>query len=161
MTDTVCVLDASALFHIKTEVSADQQWNLFEVMKAMVVEGQIAVVRQVIAEAKNVRHHDGPEIWLLGVVPHLQHAKDCTLENHARVMTEVGSRLVDPDAEGDPADPYVLALALDLEEAGYRPVVVTDDHIDRPPMISLTSACDEIGLEYWRLSEFLEKVMPA
>ncbi len=161
MSSPVYVLDSSAVFHIKTEVAADQQWNLFERMKELVIEGRIAIARQVINEARVARHHDGPEIWFLGVAPHLRHPKECSLEKHAMVMQQVGSRLVDPDSEGDPADPYVAALALDLEAAGYEAVVVTDDYIDRPPMISLTSACSELGIATWRLCDFLREFQPS
>ena len=155
MAQRIHVFDSSALFHIKSDVSADRQWGLFEEMKLMVMQGEIAVPRQVLSEARNARHHDGPEIWLLGVASHLQYPLDCSLANHAKVMTTVGSRLVDPDAEGDPADPYVVALAMDLMETHDEVVVISDDHIDRPPMISLSTACGQLGVDHLRLSDFL------
>jgi hypothetical protein len=48
-------------------------------------------------------------------------------------------------------------MALDLQEQGYRAVVVTDDHVDRPPLVSLTSGCSELGVAAWRLRDFLSE----
>lgn len=158
MSSPLFVLDSSSLFHIKSHVPPSDQWRLFETMKDLVLDGRIAVPRQVIAEARNVRHHDGPEIWLLGIAPDLQHPKNASIENQAGVMAAVGSRVVDPDAEGEPADPYVIALALDLMKEGQDTVVVTEDYIDRPPMISLATACHELEVTTWRLERMLDAI---
>lgn len=158
MTGPVWIFDSAALFRTKTAVAADRQWALFELMKAMVESGSIAFPRQVLSEAQNVTHHDGPEIWLLNVRHSLQHPLDCTIDNHVEVMRRVGSRLIDVDAEGEPADPYVLALALDLRTADRDVAVVTDDHVDHHPMISLRTACREFGVRAYTLDEFLDLI---
>ena len=59
--------------------------------------------------------------------------------------------VIEASAENDPADPYVLALALQLwrgNEAGEC-YVVTEDKVDRAPIkISIRMACLRLGLNY-------------
>ncbi|MEX1164397.1 MAG: DUF4411 family protein [Nitriliruptor sp.] len=158
MADTVWILDASSVFRAKIEVPADRQWALFERLKALVLVGRIAVPKQVINEARGQRHTDIPEAWFLGIEPHLQHPVLCSQANLERVMQEVGLELIDVDAETDPADPYVLALALDLQAVALDVEVVTNDRIDRPPRIGLATACERLGVPAIDLDTFLRSV---
>jgi hypothetical protein len=49
--------------------------------------------------------------------------------------------LLDPDKPDEQADPYVLAVALDLKTGGFDVCVVTDDRRDRlPTKLSLATA---------------------
>lgn len=59
-----------------------------------------------------------------------------------RVLERV-SDVIDPDkASGaEDADPYVIALALRLREAGEDATVVTEDRKDKPAKMSLATAC--------------------
>ena len=77
----------------------------------------------------------------------------------AEVMAVAGD-LVEADAEGDPADPYVLAQALDLQRRGAGDVlVVTKDQLDKPSVkISMATACGRLGLSYCGLPEFLQEI---
>ena len=61
-------------------------------------------------------------------------------------MEKVGN-VIEPDTDSDPADPYVLALALQLWRENKRVCVVTQDIVDRLPLkISIRSACARLGL---------------
>jgi hypothetical protein len=86
------VLDAAAIIQIEHIVAADRQWDLLEHLTSLVEEGHIALPRQVVAELRQERHHDGPEIWTRSVARRLRHPQDCSLESHLRVVRSVGDR---------------------------------------------------------------------
>ena len=61
----------------------------------------------------------------------------------------VAPDVIEENAENDPADPYVLALALQLwrENKAEEYYVVTEDKVDRVPLkISIRTACTRLGL---------------
>ncbi len=68
-------------------------------------------------------------------------------------MAEAGD-VVDPNRTKEDADPYVLALALQLVEQGNDVCVVTEDRVDRN-RIAVTTACDRLGVAHCSVREFL------
>lgn len=73
-------------------------------------------------------------------------------------MRDAGN-VVDPNKETDPADPYVLALALQLQDQGNSVRVVTEDWKDRPPLkISMITASATLSVPCVRLQDFLAAI---
>ena len=65
-------------------------------------------------------------------------------------------RLIDPQGEDEQADPYVVARALELCEGVQAVYVVTDDTVNRLPIkVSLAKVCDDYGIDWVTLGEFL------
>jgi hypothetical protein len=68
--------------------------------------------------------------------------------------------LIDAYATGaEPADPYVVAMAIDLGTVctECRIVVVSDDKVDRVPLKrSVKTECERMDVEFWEPQEFLE-----
>jgi rRNA maturation endonuclease Nob1 len=157
----ICVIDASALIHLKREVGLDEQWELLMRMHGLVVDGALAFPRQVHKELSVAKYPDAPGAWAGAankVVWHPQPSDDTM----SRVL-EVASQLVEvnltPDREV--ADPYVAAMALELTERhpSSRVVVVTDDVVDRMPLkISLRTGCERLSLQQCGLGPFVEWV---
>jgi len=58
----------------------------------------------------------------------------------------VAPELIDPDKSDEQADPYVLALAIDLRGLGFDVTVVTDDFRDKPGKLSLATAAGMLGV---------------
>ena len=92
-----------------------------------------------------------------------RHRERCT--RHATdfaKVTEVLSRVpqvLDPEKDGtEEADPYVLALALKLMEDGRQPIVLTEEHNDRPHKMSLTTACGILRIHRLPLEAFLREM---
>lgn len=70
---------------------------------------------------------------------------------------DVAGDVVDSSKTGEDGDPYVIALALQLQANGLEPVVVSSDVVDRLPIrLSILSACHRIGVPHMEPSEFLE-----
>ena len=73
----------------------------------------------------------------------------------------VAPDVIEEDAENDPADPYVLALALQLwrENEADECYVVTEDNVDRVPLkISIRTACARLGLNCMDTRNFAEAI---
>ncbi|MFI5035941.1 MAG: DUF4411 family protein [Acidimicrobiales bacterium] len=152
---TLAVIDSSALITMKVVIPIDGQWEIFKQLETLVVDGQIAMPRQVIREITEIAHPDVPGVWASGVRGRLQHPVDADWSHLQRVMLTAG-KVVDPNKTEEDADPYVLALALHLQANGHQVRVITDDHIDRLPMrIAMTSACQLLGLTSCSCRDYL------
>lgn len=69
-------------------------------------------------------------------------------------MLDLTPKVIEEDAQGEPADPYVIAQALTLIEA-HDPVIVTEDVVDRLPLkMALASAAVEHGISWCGLADF-------
>ena len=125
----------------------------------MVQAGEIYFPRAVTNELHQNRYIDTPEAWALDAGLHVQLAYEPSNANWERAMFDAGD-VVDVDAEAEPADPKVLAQALDLQAAGFQPCVVTEDVVDRLPIkISLKTACEQrLQLECCSLEQFLVSI---
>jgi hypothetical protein len=156
--EPVWVLDTSALIEFKVLVAIADQWQAFAQLSNLVDLARIAVPRQVIIEVAEVAHPDVPGAWAIAMRSRLRHPLDVEFEFIQRVMREAGD-VVDAASTKDEADPYVVALALQLTAIGQRSVVVTEDKIDHGPIrISLASACVALEVEWTDSRTFLTTV---
>jgi hypothetical protein len=155
VSDRVWVLDASALIHFK-KIAVGKQWAAFKLLEEMVLLGSIAMPRLVIKEASEIMHPDMPGAWAAGVKDSLIHPLDPAVDPYVRNVMAVAGDVVDPNSPDDDADPYVVALALELCASGYDAVVVTDDVVDRMPIkISLETACTRCQVKSVNAEQFL------
>lgn len=154
---TVWVIDTSAIINSKRQVPRGRQWEFFERLKQMVIDGEVYFPRRVRDELHGGRHVDTPEAWALNVGPSVQLSYEPEDVTVAQVMAVAGD-VVEEDAEDDTADPYVLAQALEIRAAGFDVLVVTDDHLDHPDKIAMTTACDRLGLGWIRLEDFINSI---
>ena len=152
--DEVWVIDSSALIKAKTIVSVSNQWDAFKHLEQMVVNGRIALPRQVINEMADIAHPDLPGAWAPGVRGSFRHTLDADYEHMARVMS-VARDVVDVNKSGEDADPWVLALALHLEGDGHTVCIVTEDVVDRTS-ISIATACGRLDLDWCGVRTFLD-----
>jgi Domain of unknown function (DUF4411) len=153
----VWVIDTNCLIALK-RVAIGEQWELFTQLEKMVIDAEIAMPRQVIREASTLLHPDVPGVWAKGVERKLQHPLDVDYELLGEVM-EVAGDVIEDRSASDPADPYVLALALQLQRADLSVTVVSDDIVDRLPLkISMATACKRLGLGRVGTEPFLSAI---
>jgi rRNA maturation endonuclease Nob1 len=150
------VLDTGCLIELKRLIAVAEQWPMLVRMGALVETGCIAFPRQVVAEMKAAKHPDAPGVWAAshqGWSRHRQPRDDSVAE----VLG--AAQLTDPNSEGpEPADPYVVAMALEIHEkcVSSQVVVVTEDRIDRMPVKeSIVTACERLELKWCDTQEFV------
>ena len=154
---TVWVLDTSSLVDMK-HIPLAEQWTIFRAMEVMAEGGELALARHVVREVSKIRFPDVPGAWANGMGSKLYHPAEASYVTVTEVMKVAGD-VVGLDDPGDPADPYVLALALELSRGGSAVTIVTEDRVDRLPLkISLRRGCELFGLSWCRCHEFLEAV---
>jgi rRNA maturation endonuclease Nob1 len=151
--ERVWILDTSALVEAKSALSVADQWQTFKLLEDMVRAGTVAMPRLVIREISEIAHPDLPGAWAPGVRDIQQHPLDPEWEHVRRVMADAGD-VVDPNKTKEDADPYVLALALQLLEQERDVCVVTEDRVDRN-RIAVTTACDRFGIPHCSVRDFL------
>lgn len=152
----VWILDTSCLVETKIAVSVADQWKTFKLLEDKVQSGEIAMPRHVIREISEIDHPDLPGAWAPGVRDVQLHPLDPSWECLQRVMAEAGD-VVDPNKIKEDADPYVIALALDLQQDGLGVSVVTEDCIDHSH-IAVTTACDRLSVSHCSTREFLSEL---
>ncbi|WFG44146.1 hypothetical protein [Pseudonocardia alni] len=133
-----------------------KQWDLLTEMGQRVSTGALAFPRQVVAELTTIRFPDAPGAWIASAKHSVQHPEPAE-ESLVRVLA-VAADLIEADHPGDPADPYVLAMALELGERHptSQVVLVTNDVVDRLPVkIALRTGCQRVGVETCRAPAFL------
>lgn len=154
----VRVIDTSALIELKHLLPVGEQWPLLTQMSVLVQTGHLAFPRQVTNEIKNVQWPDAPGAWAAGNKGWSVHPQP-----RDEFLAEAlgAAQLTDPNAEPDiePADPYLVAMALQIRESnpGCTVYVVTTDRVDRmPAKESVLTACLRLDLLCSTPEEFVE-----
>lgn len=155
---TVWLLDSSSLIRIKSHVPGAKQWALLKAMESMVADGTLTFAKQVKDEVTGLLHPDAPGVWAAGVYHLMAYDADPGIAYVKHVMGTEAAAVVDPDKTTEDADPYVIALALELMAMGHDVRVVTNDQNDTPARIAMSKACDITGVDWCGLEEFLVAV---
>lgn len=147
------VIDTSSIIAVIDDVPRNRRPALFRALSELVQQDQLLFPREVFKEldrATNKRKPDEAFIWA-----HSNKASAVRIapsqDNLREVLSHPQAKLVlDPDKTGvEEADPYVLALAMDLRDSGHIAqdvVVVTQETRDRPSKLSMATACGLLRL---------------
>ena len=111
------------------------------------------LARFVRKELVEVRYPDAPGAWIAATA---QHFAEPSYEAVAEVLAV--AQLVDTEAEDEVADPWVVAMAVELRDAyrEARVVVASDDVVDRlPQKESIATACERLGIEVWSCDDLI------
>ena len=106
-------------------------------------------------------HPDTPGTWAAGVFDSIKYPTDPDPHWLRAVMSCGAAKVVDPNKTREDGDPFLLAMGLELRDAGHDVCVVTEDHRDNPDRIAVTSACNILDLPWIRLADFLVAVAQA
>ncbi len=152
----VYVIDASSLFNAKRYIQAKHQWGFFnETMTKLVERRELLITPQVENECERAKHPDVPGAWALAIADHFPGVRDPDM-NTVKEVLRGHPKSIDPDGEKEQADPYVVARAVELQNAGEDVCVVTDDVKNRlPAKSSIADACAGFGVDWIMLAAFL------
>lgn len=156
----IWIIDTSAIVRIKSAVPQSQQWKLLKHLESMVEDGLLTFPKQVRDETDDLDHPDAPGVWAVGVFASIMFPGEPDYVYVQQVMSGEAGRVVDPDKTREDADPYVLALALQLTEANHKVCVVTNDQKPQPGRISLAAACEHLSVAWCGLDDFLAELGP-
>ena len=153
------VLDSSAAINfIKMLVPEELQPEFWNRLLALVRQGQLVFPSQVWNEIGNVEDPDALARWARdarSVMGRLPAPTDATVS-----MVVQGHRDILESRSGrDPADPYVIALALERANEGYAVSVVADDGGERATH-GIRKACEDFDIPCVMAAEFVEQVFP-
>ena len=156
MPNPVYVIDTSSLINTKRQIKAERQWDFFnETMTEMVERGEPLITTQVESECGRGPHPDVPGAWVLAKAKLSPATRDPGLDT-VRVILSDWPRLIDPEGEAEQADPYVVALAFELQDSFQDVRVVTDDTTSHlPAKSSMAEVCDDYAIPWINLADFL------
>jgi len=117
----------------------------------------------VTLEVERGQHDDPALSWIRQYRAQCEQAAELAT---VKAVLRVASSLIDSNIEHEQADPYVLALALDLRDLVTHPTIVTDDRVDKmlkgERKVSLATAAGMHGVPVVPLHAFLamENIAP-
>ena len=158
MPDETWVVDTSSLIWVKQSLPLKECARVFRGLDPYVTAGRFALHRKVIDELKRFAGPSDPPLAFA-----LRHQKvSASLPEFPEalefVLKEV-PRVLDPDkiSGAEEADPYVLALALQIQQDGGIVTVLNEERRDRPDKMSLTTACGVLRLVSLPIATFIER----
>ena len=162
MTDEVWVIDSSSIIWIKQNSTRVECARTLRELDALVVAGQLLFPKTVLVEMERwvgtkAEAEDPPLAWAKRNSKHLKHLPERP-DTLSVVLAEV-PQVLDPDKVGgaEEADPYVLALALMLQNEGRAVTVLNEERKDRADKMSLTTACGVLRLVSLPVGTFLAR----
>lgn len=127
------VLDTSALIQMLDDLSAAALFRALEECTKWVEKGDLVFPVQVERELRSFEVPDSITVWSAGVMDRRQHPDpDFATVKQVMANATVG-KVVDwgKATKADPADPYVLAQAVEIAATGKTVCVVNEDKKDK------------------------------
>lgn len=142
------VIDTSSLLSIRETFGRAGEGKVFLALTALVSKGSLFFPPQVYEELERGRNSkeagkDPAFDWVKRVRSTAEKRADFDI---VKEVLAVAPELIDPDKPYEQADPYVLAVALDIRGLGFDVTVVTDDNRDKPGKTSLATASGMMGI---------------
>lgn len=136
------IIDTSSLLKVRELFGRAGERKVFSTLSALATKGALFFPPQVYDELErgslsDALSNDPALQWAKSARSHAE--KPANLETVREVLA-IAPDLVDADKADDQADPYVLAVAIDVRGLGFDVTVVTDDYREKPGKISLSTA---------------------
>jgi hypothetical protein len=114
MASPTWVVDTSSLILMRSLYSREERGRILERLSALVTEARIVYPREVVAELDRYAGPDNPALEWTKRHQDVATRRQPSFESVRTVLAQV-PEVLDPDKEGvEEADPYVLAMALEL-----------------------------------------------
>lgn len=152
----VHVIDTSSVIQL-LDLTPASLWEVFETCTKWVEDGKLVFPTQVELELRSYNVPDSVTVWSAGVRNRRQYP-DPDYETVRKVMEyQTVKKVVDwgKASKSDPADPYVLAQAVELQEDGKSVCIVNEDKNDKNDgygklkKSSIHTCCAELGITRW------------
>ncbi len=156
----VWVIDTSSITEIRRQLPKPDQVTVYASLTTLATAGQLVFPVQVLKELERAANPkpgqpDRPLDWCKAVAgTAVSNPSMDTLKEVLALVPEV----LDPDKPrgAEEADPYILARAVELKRAGRDVTIITQDKIDKPRKLSLSSAAGILKLPDVAVLAFLK-----
>lgn len=145
----IWVIDSSSIVDLKIIPHALRP-QVIRHLGALVGNRRLIYPRQVLDELKGYAppkalKNDAPYSWAKGHEARACHPGRLVAE--AKAILDAHPDLIDPDSAGkDPADPYLIALAQELRNAGVEARIVTNDTRQINNKVSVAAVAGLLGI---------------
>jgi hypothetical protein len=154
----IWVIDTSSIIEVKHSIENAKKASVFAQMGALVGSDRLVYPKQVVEELgrwADQKNPDAPFSWGKQN-EHKATTNPPSFDEVRAVLAEVPTVLdADKDSGVDEADPYILALTLNLRAEGKDARVVTEELKDTPRKMSLRTATGVLGIPSVPLKAFL------
>jgi hypothetical protein len=153
---SIWIVDSCSLFNVRRHHERSVQRRIWTALGVIARNGRIKWPPEVTLEVERGQDDDPALSWVRQYRGRCEQAAEFTT---VKAVLQVASSLIDSNIEHEQADPYVLALALDLQDLVTYPTVVTDDRVDKmlrgERKVSLATAAGMHGIPVVPLHAFL------
>jgi hypothetical protein len=155
----VWVIDTSSIIAVRRQVTVAVRRNAFLRLTQLVNDGRLIYPPEVLDELErntDLKNPDDQYQWCNANASRAHALESCNYDDVRAVLAEVPD-VLDRDKESgvEEADPYVLALARKLRDAGVDARVVTQETKDTPMKMSMSTAAGILGIPCVPLRAFL------
>jgi len=159
----VHVIDTSSLIQFLDDLSPAPLWRVLVACEQWVVNGRLVFPTQVERELRSYGVPDSITAWCAGVKDR-RRFDDPDYKTVRQIMSNsVLQRVVDwgKSTKADPADPYVLAQAVEIQAAGHEVCIVNEDRRDKNDgygklkKSSIHTCCAQLNITSMVTSQFL------
>lgn len=151
----VWVIDSSSIIAVREQVSRAHERKVFAALTGLTVASQLCWPPEVTQEVEAALVADSAVAWIKA--RRASGERTPKLETVKSVLLRAPT-LIDPDITHEQADPYVVALALELaSDDFFAPIVtiITEDRRDKPTKLSLATAAGLLRIPTIPLRAFL------
>lgn len=151
----VWVIDSSSIIVVREQVSRAHEKKVFRALSSLADGSQLVWPPEVTQELEAALIADSAVAWIKA--RRSSGERSPKLETVKSVLHKAPA-LVDADATREQADPYVVALALEIASDSLFPprvTIVTEDRRDKPNKLSLATAAGLVGIPTVPLRAFL------
>jgi hypothetical protein len=156
----VWIIDTCSITEVRRRLSKPDQVTVYASLTTLVADGHLVFPPEVQKELERWAnpkpgYQDRPLEWCKRVQGTA--AKSPSLATVKEVLAQV-PEVLDPDKPrgAEEADPYVLALALELKRAARDVTIITEEKTDKPGKLSLSSAAGILKLPSVAVIAFLK-----
>lgn len=145
MASPIWVVDSSSIILARSLYSREAYLVVLDGLGALVEDGRLVFPREVIAELERYAGETNPALRWAKEYQAAASARQPSFGAVAAVLAEV-PEVLDPDKEGvEEADPYVLAMAMELRK-NHDVRVVTEEFKTTTRKMPLGSAAGYLGI---------------